>query len=163
MRLEELLDSVGVPLGDAECLNDISFLVEELDLWVESAQIFDLEILELVGSLGLDEGLDLRVSAELASAHLKNGFWILSSHRPARLFLAAFDALLFDLLEAKVFEIVTGRAKELRLDEAQLSTVLSGEFGNCRRLKMRFVVFIRLSLNQLTFNTYNETTQQDDD
>lgn len=78
--LKKLLNCVGVPLGDAEGFDDVALLVEELNLWIKASEVFDLEVLELVGSLRLDERLDLRVCAELACADLEDGFGIFSRH-----------------------------------------------------------------------------------
>lgn len=73
---------------------------------VEATQIFDLEIFELVGTLGLDERLDLRISAKLAGANLENCFGVFFASGTSGFLLTAFDALLLDLLKAKIFEIV---------------------------------------------------------
>lgn len=78
MCFEELLDRVCVPLGDAERLHHVSALIEQLDLRVEAAQIFNLEILELAGPIRLDERLDLRICAELTRANFQHSFGIFS-------------------------------------------------------------------------------------
>ena len=98
---KEFIYCVGVPFGDTERFNDISFLVEKFNLWVETAKIFDLKILEFVWPFGLDEGLDLWVGSKLACADFENCFWILFRSTSAGLFLAAFNALFLDFLDAK--------------------------------------------------------------
>lgn len=119
MSFKELLDRVCVPLGNAERLHDVSALIEQLDLRVEAAQIFDLEILELAGPIRLDERLDLRICAELARANFQHGFRIFSKDRSSGLLsLATFHAMPLDLFKAKVFKIFAGRTKQLRFDEA---------------------------------------------
>lgn len=78
MCFKELLDRIGVPLGDAERFHHVALFVEKLDLRVEAAQIFNLQILELARPIRLDEGLDLGISAELAGAHFEHSFRVLS-------------------------------------------------------------------------------------
>lgn len=81
MCFEEFLHGVSVPFGNAESLDNVSALVEQLNLWVEPTEVFDLKILELGWSLGLNERLDLGIRPELACAHLEDSFWILSRNR----------------------------------------------------------------------------------
>lgn len=109
VSFEEFLNRVGVPLGDAERLHDVSFFVQQLDLRVEATQILDLKILKLGRPVGLDERLDLRVRPELAGAHFEDGFGVFPGNGATRFFLATFNALLLDLFKAEVFEVVAGR------------------------------------------------------
>lgn len=106
MRLEELFHCVCVPFCDAQRLDYMSVLVEQLYLWIETAQVLNLKIFEFAGSFRLHERLDLRISAELAGANFQNRFWVLFGPGASGFLLATFDALLLDLLKAKVFEIV---------------------------------------------------------
>ena len=63
MSLKEFLYCIGVPFGDAEGFLEGAFLVVKLDDWIETAEIFNLKILKLAGTLRLDKGLDLKYSS----------------------------------------------------------------------------------------------------
>lgn len=136
VRLEEFFNRVGVPLGDWECFDDISFLVVEFDLRIEAAKIFDLKILELVGPLGLHERLNLRVSSEFTCANFQHRFRVFFRAGRRRFLLTALKALLFNLFESKVLQIVTWWAQKLRFDETQLFAIAGGELRKCKSLKL---------------------------
>lgn len=47
MSLKEFLYCICVPFGDAEGFLEGAFLIVELDDWIETAEVFNLEILKL--------------------------------------------------------------------------------------------------------------------
>lgn len=94
VRLEELLHRVGVPLVDRQRLAHDAIAVHHFDDRIQAAHVLDLQVGELGRPVALDERLDLRVGAELASAHLENGTSVLSGDRAAVFFAAALAAVL---------------------------------------------------------------------
>lgn len=59
MSLKEFLYCICVPFGDTEGFLEGAFLIVELDDWIETAEVFNLEILKLARTLRFDEGLYL--------------------------------------------------------------------------------------------------------
>lgn len=72
-RFEKLLHGVGVPLGNRKCLLHLAPLVHQLHDRIEAAHVLDGQIRKLERPVTLDEGLNLRVRAKLARAHLEDG------------------------------------------------------------------------------------------
>ena len=78
MRFEEFLNGIGIPFCDGQNLLDIPVQIEQFDCWLQSPQIFDLQIWEFGWTVTLAEGLYLWIGTEFTGANFENGLRVAS-------------------------------------------------------------------------------------
>jgi len=74
--VEEFDNGISVPLVDAQCFDDFSLLVQQLDEWVRSTTVPHFQARESVRQITLHKGLYLWVPPQFSSTHFENCEWI---------------------------------------------------------------------------------------